>query len=148
LDRSHAVEEETKSMMRYIIVSLVSGILFAILDGALNANPLAQRLFEVYTPIARTSINPIAGIAIDLAYGFIMAGVFLLLYKSLPGETGLFKGVSFAVLVWFFRVVMSVASQWMMFQVPVEASLYSLAAGLGEMLVLGVLYGLTLKPAM
>jgi hypothetical protein len=148
MDRSHAVEEETKSMMRYIIVSLVSGILFAILDGALNANPLAQRLFEVYKPIARTSINPIAGIVIDLAYGFIMAGVFLLLYKSLPGETGLLKGVSFAVLVWFFRVVMSVASQWMMFQVPIEASLYSLAAGLGEMLVLGVLYGLTLKPAM
>jgi hypothetical protein len=148
LDRSHAVEEETKSMTRYIIVSVVSGILFAILDGALNANPLAQRLFEVYKPIARTSINPIAGIVIDLAYGFIMAGVFLLLYKSLPGATGLLKGVSFAVLVWFFRVVMSVASQWMMFQVPVEASLYSLAAGLGEMLVLGVLYGLTLKPAM
>ena len=76
-----------------------------------------------------------------------MAGVFLLLYRSLPGQTGLLKGVSFAVLVWFFRVVMSTASQWMMFRVPVETSLYSLVAGLGEMLVLGVLYGLTLKPA-
>lgn len=65
-------------MMSYMIVAVVSGILFAILDGVLNANPLAQRLFEVYKPIARTSINPIAGIVIDLAYGFIMAGVFLL----------------------------------------------------------------------
>lgn len=134
-------------MAAYIIVSIVSGILFAILDGVINANPLAQRLYEIYRPLARTSINPVAGTVIDLAYGFIMAGVFLLLYQSLPGETGLVKGVSFAVLVWFFRVVMSAASQWVMFKVPAAALLYSLAVGLGEMLILGALYGLTLKPA-
>ena len=134
-------------MIRYIIVSVVSGILFGTLDGVINANPLAQRLYEVYKPIARTSINPLAGIMIDLVYGFVMAGVFLLLYKSLPGEAGLVKGVSFGFLVWFFRVVMYAASQWVMFNVPVEALLYSLVTGLGEMLILGVLYGLTLKPA-
>ncbi len=135
-------------MVRYVIVSIASGILFGILDAAINANPLAQRLYEVYRPIARTSINPIAGILIDLVYGFVMAGVFLLLYKSLPGETGLVKGASFGVLAWFFRVVMYAASQWVMFNVPVETLLYALIAGLGEMLILGVLYGLTLKPAM
>ena len=134
-------------MTGYIIVSVVSRILFAILDGVINANPLAQRLYAVYKPIARTSINPLAGMAIDLAYGFVMAGVFLLLYNSLPGETGLLKGVSFAFLVWFFRVVMSAASQWMMFKVPLKALLYTLLAGLGEMLILGVLYGLALQPA-
>ncbi len=134
-------------MLGYILVSIVSGILFAILDGVINANPLAQRLYAVYQPIAKTSINPLAGIVIDLVYGFIMAGVFLLLYNSLPGETGLLKGVSFAVLVWFFRVVMSAASQWMMFKVPVKALLYTLLAGLGEMLILGLLYGLALQPA-
>ena len=133
-------------MIRYIIVSIVSGILFGILDGVINANPLAQRLYEVYKPIARTSVNPLAGIVIDLVYGFVMAGVFLLLYNSLPGETGLVKGVSFAFLAWFFRVVMSTASQWVMFKVPVKALLYSLVTGLGEMLVLGVLYGMTLQP--
>ncbi len=135
-------------MIRYIIVSIAGGILFGILDAAINANPLAQRLYEVYKPIARTSVNPLAGIVIDLVYGFVMAGLFLLLYKSLPGETGLVKGVSFALLAWFFRVVMYTASQWMMFNVPFEALLYSLAAGLGEMLILGVLYGLTLRPTM
>jgi hypothetical protein len=133
-------------MIGYIIISVVSGILFGILDGVINANPLAQRLYEVYKPIAKTSVNPLAGIVIDLIYGFIMAGVFLLLYKSLPGETGLVKGLSFALLVWFFRVIMSAASQWVMFDVPVEALLYSLVAGFGEMLILGILYGLTLKP--
>jgi hypothetical protein len=117
-------------MIGYIIISVISGILFGLLDGVINANPLAQRLYRVYKPIAKTSINPLAGIVIDLVYGFAMAGVFLLLYNSLPGEAGLIKGVSFAVLVWFFRVVMYVASQWVMFTVPVGTLLYSLVAGL------------------
>lgn len=131
--------------MVYVIVSIISGILFGVMDGLINANPLAQRLYEAYKPIAKTSMNLPAGVLIDLCYGFVMAAVFLLLYKSLPGEVGLVKGISFAFLVWFFRVVMSVASQWMMFKVPTGALVYTLVAGLGEMLVLGILYGLTLR---
>jgi len=133
-------------MIRYIIVSIVSGILFGVMDGLINANPLAQKLYEVYKPIAKTFLNVPAGVVIDLVYGFAMAGIFLLLYKSLPGESGLVKGTSFALFAWFFRVVMYVASQWMMFNVPIGALLYTLITGLCEMLVLGILYGLTLKP--
>ena len=133
-------------MVTYLVVSIASGILFGILDGLINANPVAQRLYAVYKPIAKPSMNVAAGIAIDLAYGFIMAAVFLLLYPSLPGETGLVKGLSFAVLAWFFRGVMSAASTWMMYRVPARTVLYTLFAGLAEMLALGVLYGLTLRP--
>ena len=104
------------------------------------------KLHEVYKHIAKTSINIPAGVVIDIAYGFIMAGIFLLLYKSLPGEVGLMKGISFACLAWFFRVVMSVASNWMMFKVPVRALLYTLFTGLGEMLILGIIYGVFLEP--
>ena len=134
-------------MTTFVMVAVTTGILFGVMDAVINANPLARRLLAVYEPIARTSLNPVAGVAIDLAYGFAMAGVFLLLYPSLPGAGGLLKGVGFALLVWFFRVVMSAASQWMMFRVPARTLLYSLATGLGEMLVLGVLYGITLNPA-
>ncbi|MCX6936084.1 MAG: hypothetical protein NTZ01_07865 [Verrucomicrobia bacterium] len=134
-------------MIAYFVVSIVSGILFGVMDGLINANPLAQRLYEIYKPLARTSINPLSGIVIDLAYGFILAGLFLLLYRALPGETGFVKGLSFALLAWFFRVVMNTASQWVMFNVPVEALFYTLVTGLGEMLVLGLLYGLVLKPS-
>ena len=134
-------------MIRYIIVSLASGVLFGILDGLMNANPLARKLYEVYQPIARTAINVPAGVVIDLVYGFVMAGVFLLLYHSLPGEAGLVKGLSYGVMLWFFRVVMYAASQWMMFNVSPGAMFYTLAAGLVEMLILGLLYGLALKPA-
>jgi len=131
----------------YFILSVISGILFGVMDGLINANPLATRLYAVYKPIARTSINVPAGIIIDLLYGFVMAGVFMVLYESLPGETGIVKGVSFAFLVWFFRVMMAVASQWTMFIIPVRSLLYTAIAGLGEMLVLGILYGLTLRPS-
>jgi hypothetical protein len=134
-------------MTSYIIVSVISGILFGILDGLINANPIANKLYEVYKPISKTSVNFVVGMIIDLAYGFILAALFLLVYSSLPGEVGLVKGVSFALMVWFFRVVMSVASQWMMFKVPLKALLYTLLAGLGEMLILGILYGLALQPA-
>jgi hypothetical protein len=134
-------------MIRYIIVSVISGILFGVMDGLIHANPLAVRLFEVYKPISRTSVNMVAGTIIDLAYGFILAGLFLLLYASLPGGSGFVKGVSFGLIAWFLRVAMSVASQWMTYNVPGNTLLYSLLAGLGEMLVLGILYGLTLRPA-
>jgi hypothetical protein len=130
----------------YIVVSIISGILFGVLDGFIHANPLAVKLFEVYKPIARTSVNFVAGILIDLAYGFILAGLFLLFYTSLPGELGIVKGICFALIVWFLRVVMSAASQWMMFTIPWKTALYELGSGLGEMLILGILYGITLRP--
>jgi hypothetical protein len=133
-------------MATYIVTSIGSGILFGILDGLINANPLANRLYEVYKPLAKTSANFAAGIMIDLAYGFILSALFLLLYPSLPGEAGLAKGVSFALIVWFLRVVMYVVSQWMMFNVPWKTHIYTLLAGLTEMLVLGILYGLALQP--
>jgi hypothetical protein len=46
-----------------------------------------------------------------------------------------------------FRVVMGTASQWMMFTVPGEVLVYSLATGFVEMPMLGLLFGLTLKTA-
>lgn len=135
-------------IVQYLLVSAGSGILFGMLDGVINANPLAQRLFEVYRPIARTSINVALGVGIDLIYGFVLAGLFWLLYPGLPGAVGWVKGLSFAGLVWFCRVVMSAASTWIMFKVPASALLYTLVTGLGEMLILGLLYGLTLNPAL
>ncbi len=133
-------------MLSYILVSLGSGLLFGVLDALLNANPLAVKLFAVYKPIARSSVNPLAGMAIDIAYGFIMAGIFLLLYQSLPGSTGVVRGLSFGLIAWFFRVVMQAASSWVMFEVPLQTTAYSLVTGLFEMLLIGLLYGLTLKP--
>ncbi len=131
--------------LRLLIVGMLSGLLLGVMDGLVHGNPLAVRLYAVYQPIARVSLNVVAGAIIDLAYGFIMASLFLVLYKSLPGESALLKGISFGLLVWFFRVVMYVASQWTMFEVPINTIAYELFAGLVEMAVLGTLYGLSLS---
>ena len=98
-------------MIRYIVVSVASGVLFGVMDGLIHANPLARKLYAIYEPLARKSINIPAGFAIDLIYGFAMAGIFLLLYASLPGQSPLAKGLSFGLLAWFFRVAMQAASQ-------------------------------------
>jgi len=133
------------SALRYIVVSLISGLLFGILDGFLNGNSLARSLLNVYQPIARTSINVGAGVFIDLAYGFVLAGMFMLLSRALPGSSSLTKGLSFAGGLWFVRVVMGSASTWIMFDIPARTIAYVIVTGMAEMLALGVLYGITLS---
>jgi hypothetical protein len=139
-------EREDKQVLRYTVISLVGGLLFGVLDGVLNANPLARSFFDVYQPIARTSINVVAGMIIDLMYGFVLAGMFMLLSPALPGSSGLVKGLGFAAGLWFVRVVMGAASTWIMFNIPARTIAYVTAAGLAEMLALGILYGVTLVP--
>lgn len=134
-------------IVRYTLVGVASGLLFGIMDALINVNPMAERLYEFNLPIRRTSVDVIAGVVIDLAYGFILMAAFLVLYRSLPGRVGLVKGMSFALLLWFLRVVMSAASQWIMLNMPATALLYGLLTGLGEMLVLGILYGATVRPS-
>jgi hypothetical protein len=112
---------------RYLVISIFSGVVFGILDGLVHANPIAQELLLVFQPIARSSVNIPAGIAIDLMYGFVLAGIYLILYR-------------------FLRVVMYVVTAWMMFDVPQTTLFYLLLAGLGEMLVIGLIYGVFLKP--
>ena len=132
--------------MRFVIVSIISGTLFGLFDIAINANSYAQKLLDVYKPIANTSVNIPLGIIIDLLYGFVMAGLFLLLYKSLPGKNGLMKGISYGLIVWFFRVLMYVFSQFMAINMAINTVLYILFTGLIEILMIGIFYGLFLKP--
>ncbi len=133
-------------MIRYSVVSIVCGLLFGIMDAIVQGNPLAREMLEVYRPIAKTSVNVPAGILIDLSYGFILCFIFLLLYRSLPGKTGFAKGISFGLVIWFLRVAMNAASSWMMFIVPPLTLLYIAVTGLLEMLLLGSVYGVCLKP--
>jgi len=133
-------------MTRFIIVCIINGMLFGTMDAVINANPFARKLFTVYEPIAKTAINAPAGIVIDLLYGFVIGFLFLLLYNALPGDSGIIKGIVFVLIIWFFRILMGVLSSWMMFTVPVLTLSYVAVTGLLEMLVLGVIYGIFLKP--
>jgi len=134
-------------MTNYLVISLVSGILMGVLDGFINGNSFAARLYQVYKPIFRDTVNIPVGFAIDIFFGFLLAGVFLVIYPGLPGASGLLKGLSYGVLVWLFRGVMGVLSQWVMYKVPPKTLVYTLLTGLVEMLVLGLLYGAGLNSA-
>ena len=132
-------------MLRYIIVSVSGGLILGLLDGLISANPYAQKLFEAYKPIAKKSVNIVLGFGIDILYGFVMAGLFLLLNKSLPGQTMLLKGLSFGLIVSFLSVVMHVFSQLVMFKVPAKALIYMFLTGLAQILVVSIFLSLTLK---
>jgi hypothetical protein len=134
-------------MVRFIIVSISSGILFGFLDGLINGNPYAQKLFECYKPIAKTSINIPLGVTIDIIYGFVMCWIFLIIYSSIPASSGLVKGILYGLALWFFRVLMSVITNYVMFEVPLKTLLYIAMTGLAEMVIIGSLYGLAIKPA-
>jgi hypothetical protein len=131
-------------MSRVVSVGLAAGVALLITDALLNANPLARRLYAAYDPIARPSANALAGSAIDLVLGVILAVLFVTLWPSLPGETGLVKGLSFGVMVWFLRVVMRVASDWMTTTVPVSAHIYTLGGGLIQILLVAALIAVLL----
>ncbi len=106
---------------------------------------MAQRLYAVYRPIARQSVNAPLGLSFDLVSGVVMAALFVALMPALPGGP-IGKGLAFGVMVWFFRVAMGVAAQAVMFNIPGSTLAYTLAAGLLEMSILGVLYGMALPP--
>ena len=131
--------------MRFVIVSWACGVLFWIFDGIINGNPFAQKLYEIYRANLKTAFSIPKSFFIYLVYGFVMTGIFLLLYRSLPGGIGIAKGMSFGGIIWFFRGFMSVMTQWMLFGIPPKTMAYFALTGLFEALVLGMLLGMTLK---
>ena len=132
-------------MTRYMIISWVVGMLNWTMDGVIAWNPYARKLFQGYKANMKATINIPKAFFIYLFYGFVVAGFFIVLYKSLPGEIGILKGLSFAVMAWFFRGFMLIMTQWMMFPIPSNTLVYVTIAGLSESLILGMLLGLTLK---
>jgi len=132
-------------MIRFIITAVLTGLFFGILDGLINGNPYAARLMECYRPIARQRINIPAGLLVDLIYGFVISGLYVILIPVFPYESGILKGITFGAGIWFFRVLMNVISSWMMFNIPVKTLFYSLLTGLIEMILLGIFNGMMLK---
>lgn len=129
---------------RVLAVGLAAGLVFAVMDGLINANPVAQRLYVVYRPIARGSVNAPLGLAFDFVSATVMAFLFVALTPALPGGW-VKKGIAFGLIAWFFRVAMGTTSQAVMFRLPFPAVVYALLTGLGEMIALGLLYGALLR---
>jgi hypothetical protein len=132
-------------MIRFIISGILTGLLFGTMDGLINGNSYASKLMECYKPIARQSVNVPIGVLIDLIYGFIISGIFIVIMPALPTESGFIKGITYGLGMWFFKVLMGVISSWMMYTIPCRTLIYLLLTGLLEMIVLGVLNGLIIQ---
>lgn len=135
------------SIMRYVMTSWIGGILFWIMDGIINGNPYAKKLYKAFRSSTDTkiSINITKSFFVYLVYGCAMVGIFSLLYKSLPGKTGISKGLSFGIMVWFFRGFMTIMSQWTLYTIPINSMAYWISTGIFEGLIIGTLFGLLLK---
>lgn len=136
---------KNKFMIRFIIAAILTGLLFGIMDGLINGNPYAMKLMECYKPIAKQTINVPLGLLIDLFYGFVISGIFIIIMPALPTEIGIIKGLTYGFGMWFFRVLMSVISNWMMFNIPGKTLIYLLLTGMIEMIILGIINGLIIK---
>jgi hypothetical protein len=139
------MEIQNVTVFRILAVGLAAGLMFAVMDGLINANPMAQRLYAFYRPIVRESVNAPLGVLFDLVSGIVMAILFVALKPAFPGGWAI-RGIAFGLLAWFFRVAMGSASQAVMFRIPASALVYALLTGLAEMVALGLLYGALLKP--
>lgn len=146
LPEDNAAQRHQFSWKRYIGGSIFVGLAFVLLDAVVNANPLAQDAYAPFAPIVRHEIDILPASAIDLAYGFALCAIFIVLYRGLPGDIAVVKGLTFGLLLWFLRVVMNAAGQWILFAIPATTVGYSVAAGLLEMLLLGVLVGVLVRP--
>ena len=89
----------------------------------------------------------LSGSAVDLAYGVILVWLFVTLRASLPGHTSFLKGVSFGLMVWFLRVVMRVAGEWVVTTVPASTHAYTLASGLVQVLLVATFIGVLMPEA-
>ena len=132
-------------MQRFIIAAISTGILFGIMDGLINGNPLAVRLMKCYKPIAKQNINIPVGLLIDLAYGFAISGIYFSIIPILPTDNLIINGIIFGIGIWFFRVLMGVISSWMMFTIPGKTLFYIAFTGLVEMIILGIINGLIIR---
>lgn len=137
------------NVKRLLLAGSITGILFGLCDavlGFISMSLFQLPLFASDPALWKTTFNPVMGLVVDFIYGLLLALIFAVLYPSLPGRRW-GKGLSFALILWFLRVVMGVVSMRVMLNVPDPILGYWLVSGLAEMLVLGLalsgLYRLT-----
>ncbi|MFZ5941846.1 MAG: hypothetical protein ACOYXB_14850 [Bacteroidota bacterium] len=132
-------------MARYVITAVITGLFFGILDGMIYGNPFAKGMLEAYKPISRKSVHFPAGLLTDLLSGFVISYLFIIIMPVLPTGSGVIQGMLYGLILWYFRIFMGVASDWMRFTIPLKTHLYILLTGLIEMILLGITNGLLLS---
>jgi hypothetical protein len=129
-------------MCHYLIVSIGSGLFIMLLDTAMPTNKihmLGCRQAENYNRILKNLSN---GWATYLLYGFVVTNIFFCFNEKLPGMSGIMKGLSFGLGIWFLRVAFVAPFQRINRNINISKLYYDLMSGLGKMLIIGLFYGL------
>jgi len=123
---------------KLIINGIIVGFVFLILDMLFAM--ITSPFFSPYSDLAIWKIPPnlAAGGVFDFINGFILVGVFMMIYNGIPG-TGWRKGLNYGIIVGLFRVVMMSFSVIVMYAVPIELVVISLISGFIEIIVLCIL---------
>lgn len=134
-------------LRRIIVGGIFVGLLLIVLGvilGFFSVTVFKLPMFVSDSTLWRKEFNPILSVCLDIIYGIILAGLFNLLYIGIPGE-GILKGISFGLIIWFFKVVMAMGSIRIMFNVSDKVLLYWTFSGLFEMLIIGTILGMFYK---
>jgi len=135
------------SLPRVIIGGIFIGLLLLVLgviSGFFSVEVFKLPIFVSDSTLWRHEFNPALSIFLDIIYGIVLAGLFNLLYMSIPGE-GVVKGISFGLIIWFFKVVMAMGSIRIMFNVSDKILIYWTFSGLVELAIIGSVLGIFYK---
>ena len=135
------------SVRRIIVGGIFIGLLLivsGVVSGFFSVSVFKMPMFVSDSTLWRQEFNPYLSVSLDIIYGIILAGLFNLLYMSIPGE-GIMKGIAFGLIIWFFKTVMAMGSIRVMFNVSDKVLIYWTFCGLLEMLVIGTVLGIFYK---
>jgi len=125
---------------RLVIAGFAASILFLVLDAALGmlGGWIGAQFFGLSAAQPKGfESKMVAGLVFELINGFMLAAIYALVYRCLPGA-GWIKGLSYGLAVWGLRVVMWAFSTFMMTDLsPVTISI-TVGTGLVEMLIISV----------
>lgn len=144
---SFSLHEGQISLPRIIIGGIFIGLLLLVLgviSGFFSVSVFKLPMFVSDSTLWRREFNPALSIFLDIIYGIVLAGLFNLLYLSIPGE-GVLKGISFGLIIWFFKVVMAMGSIRIMFNVSDQILIYWTFSGLLELVIIGSILGIFYK---
>ncbi len=131
----------TMNARKFFMTGLITGFVFLMLDMfiAIATGPLLSPFSGL--PIWRNPPNIAAGAVFDIINGFILAGIFMVMYKGIPGS-GWRKGANFGIIVGLLRTVMSSFSALVMYATPAEVVMIQLVSGYAEIVILCVILSL------
>jgi hypothetical protein len=125
---------------RLVVTGLVAAVLFLVLDIGLGmaGGWLGKRFFGLPSDQPEGIQGKVrVGLAFELINGFLLALIYAVIQTGLPGR-GWLKGLSYGFIVWALRVVMWAFSTYMMTDMAPATIGITVATGLVEVLVLGV----------